>query len=355
VDEVQDLAAFLPPLLRAMEGLGFVARYMHPPQLGQVIEAAGAPDEALAAARGRLDAWPERLSGVRSRLWSAADEVMAGFEELRSAVGADSAGPAFRAMRRLPRAQEAIWPLATGLAPVSRYFLSPDRRDDAELLARLEAGEEREDVGVSHFDNEPGMRGGWSLFVPETVAADRPAPLVVAMHGGSGNGRAFLWTWLRDARSRGAILVSPTAVGNTWALNGRDLDTPNLQRMVGEVRARWSIDPARLLLTGMSDGGTFSYISGLEPDSIFTHLAPVSAAFHPMLAQMADPDRLKGLPIHITHGALDWMFPIPMAREASAALTAAGADVTYLEIEDLSHTYPREANPRILDWFLAGD
>ena len=39
-----------------------------------------------------------------------------------------------------------------------------------------------------------------------------------------------------------------------------------------------------------------------------------------------------------------------MAREAAGDLGRAGAAVTYLEIEDLSHTYPREANARILDW-----
>jgi phospholipase/carboxylesterase len=172
----------------------------------------------------------------------------------------------------------------------------------------------------------------------------------MALHGGAGNGRGFLWSWLRDARSHGAILVAPTAVGDTWALNGPDPDTPNLNRILDEVRGRWNVDEARLLMTGMSDGGTFSYVSGLEPGSPFTHLAPVSAAFHPVLAAMADPDRMRGLPIHVTHGALDWMFPVSMAREAVEALTAAGAKVTYREIEDLSHCYPREANVGMLGW-----
>ena len=41
--------------------------------------------------------------------------------------------------------------------------------------------------------------------------------------------------------------------------------------------SRWNVDPARLLLTGMSDGGTFCYVAGLERGSPFTHLAPVAA------------------------------------------------------------------------------
>jgi phospholipase/carboxylesterase len=34
--------------------------------------------------------------------------------------------------------------------------------------------------------------------------------------------------------------------------------------MVAEVGERWNLDPARQLLTGMSDGGTFSYVLGLR-------------------------------------------------------------------------------------------
>jgi len=172
----------------------------------------------------------------------------------------------------------------------------------------------------------------------------------MALHGGSGNGRNFLWSWLRDARSFGAILIAPTATGNTWALMGQDNDTPNLMRILETVQNRWTVDPKRLLLTGMSDGGTFCYVSGLESASPFTHLAPVSATFHPLMAEMADAERLRGLPIFQVHGRLDWMFPVQVARQTHGLLSAAGADVNYREIEDLSHTYPREINAELLKW-----
>ena len=79
-------------------------------------------------------------------------------------------------------------------------------------------------------------------------------------------------------------------------------------------------------------------------------VAPVSATFHPMLIATADADRLRGLPIHLVHGARDWMFPVEVARQAQKALTAAGANVTYREIDDLCYTYPREINAEILQW-----
>ena len=72
----------------------------------------------------------------------------------------------------------------------------------------------------------------------------------------------------------------------------------------------------------------------------------------PMLLSMMDADRIKGLPIYLVHGAWDWMFPIDIARTANEALMAAGAAVTYREVADLSHTYPREENAKIMHWFL---
>ena len=353
-DDLDDLTALLPPLLQGLDALGFVARYLNPPDLPAVVAAAGAPDEAVRAALPRLEAWPARLAGLATRLKDASEAMLAAFEGLRGAAETpDDVRGCYRALRHVPRAQEALYPLAAGLPPVSRYFCDTAARKDAELQRRLMEAQPRRDVGVFHVDNEPGSRGGFSLYVPETYDEGLQWPLVMALHGGAGHGRAFLWTCLRDARSRGAIVVAPTAVGDTWSLTGRDRDTPNLLDILDQVSARWNIDPARRLMTGMSDGGTFSYVSGLEPASPFTHLAPVSAAFHPMLAQMADADRLRGLPIHIVHGALDWMFPVDMAREAQKALRVAGAAVTYVELDDLSHTYPREVNPQILAW-LAG-
>jgi phospholipase/carboxylesterase len=350
-DPAEDVMALLPPLLGSLEALGFFARHFHPPAFGAVMGAIGSPDEALRAARPRLDVWPEVLAMQRACLADASDYAIAAFDALREAPERqDGLRAVFRALGQLPRAQEALYPLAPILPSVNRFFLDPAVRADPAHLERLASAAPREDVGVFHLGGEPGARGAFSLYAPEYYSPDRAWPLVVALHGGSGNGRNFLWSWLRDARTFGAILIAPTAVGDTWALMGEDADTPNLRAILEEVQSRWRIDPARRLLTGMSDGGTFTYVSGLEPASPFTHLAPVSAAFHPMLAQMADPERLKGLPIFMAHGALDWMFPIGVAREAQAALVAAGASVTYREIDDLSHTYPREINAEILTW-----
>lgn len=339
-----NIATILPPLLRALTVLEFIARHLDPMTFDQMFAAVGTPDDALREALSGID-------GEDDPATTSARLALSAFEGMRTALtNGDDLYAIYGALRFLPRALEALYPLASRDPVVNSFYLDPSLRGDADLVAHAAQPPRDGETGVMHVDNERGSRGGYSLYVPESYSSEQPLPLVMALHGGSGHGRAFLWSWLRDARSLDAIVVAPTATGRTWALMGDDTDTPNLHRILDDVSARWQIDPTRLLLTGMSDGGTFCYVSGLEAGSRFTHLAPVSATFHPMMTTMADPARLNGLPIRITHGARDWMFPVEVARRAAESLAAAGGDVSYGEIDDLSHCYPREINAALLTW-----
>lgn len=335
---------FLLPLLNSLDILEFVARHLDPSLFGALSEAIESRDAKFRTAHAqRSDDTPDWLR-------IAGDETLAAFDELKSSFAQGDIRATYKALRHAPRAQEALYPQAASYPQINRFFVDHALRDNEDILRRCAIAPREGETGIVHFENDYGTRGGFSLYVPETYTPDRKWPLVVALHGGSGHGRGFLWSWLRDARTYGAILISPTATGPTWALMGEDTDTPNINRMLERVRGRWNVDSARFLMTGMSDGGTFCYISGLETASPFTHLAPVSAAFHPMLAPMADAERLRGLPVFMVHGALDWMFPVEAAQQAQRVLTQMGANVTYREIEDLSHTYPREMNAPMLTW-----
>lgn len=359
-DQLSDvITELVPPLLHSLEGLLFIGRHLHPPQLEEVVKHVGALDKGVEDALVAFQAvdWPEDFHPFRDRIVASSTSVLRAYEELRAALDDPENGimAAYRALRHSSRALEALYPVAAVLPPVSRFFLEDEQRDDGHLLQALAA--ERTDgasVGVHHFGNEKKERGGFSLYVPENYDASKAYPLMVAMHGGSGHGRDFLWSWVRTARSRGVILLSPSSVDATWSLMGEDVDSPNLERMLAHVAENWSIDTNKLLLTGMSDGGTFTYVQGLQSDSKFTHLAPISASFHPFLLEVVERERLQDLPIYLTHGAKDWMFPVDIPRTAYRALAGGGADIVYREISDLSHTYPREENARILDWFLDG-
>ena len=245
--------ALLTPLLRALEMLTFVARHLHPPDFEELMASIGAPDEDLKCARASQSQWPERLSGIRTALDAASDAALESFSGLRETLrGEGDIRRVYRALRLLPKGLEALYPLARILPSVNRFFLDPALRSDEALQQSLFRAPASDNTGVMQFGKKE--RGGFWLYVPENYAPERAWPLVMALHGGSGTGRLFLWSWLRDARSRGAILVAPTSVGSTWALMGGDADTPNLIRILEFVRSKWNVDPARILLTGMSDG-----------------------------------------------------------------------------------------------------
>lgn len=352
-DGVQHLQAYLPPLLKSLDGLAFITRFLDPIGYSHQLARVGTPYEDLRAVRAMLD-WEPPYSAMRPLLDEAADHAIAAYDELlRAAEPPEDMTRAFSALRHLPRALEALYPLAGLVPPISRFFLDPPVREDAALQARLFKQPPTEGTGVICLGENPNDRKTSWIYVPETYDPSAPAPLVFALHGGSGSGRGFLWSWVRAARSRGAIVVAPTSVGQTWAIQGDDPDSLHLGQLLAFVRENWVIDDTRILMTGMSDGGTFTYSSGLASDAPFTHLAPVAAAFHPVLAAMADDDRVRGLPIHIIHGAKDWMFPVLMSEEARDGLSRMGANVTYKRLNDLSHAYGPDLSTMILDWLLA--
>jgi phospholipase/carboxylesterase len=194
-------------------------------------------------------------------------------------------------------------------------------------------------------------RGGFTLYVPERTDGRRALPLVVALHGGMGSGSDFVWTWLREARSRGFLLLAPTSRGSTWSLHAPELDARPLRAMLDFVASRWPVDRERVLLTGLSDGGTFALLAGLGEDAPWTALAPVAGVLHPLVFATGGLARARRRRILWVHGARDWMFPIALARAGRDALAAAGAEVELREVPDLSHAYPREENDRILAWF----
>lgn len=354
---VDAIARLVPAILHSLHALEFAGRNLSPANLPQLIEALRGRDDDLAPAleASRSIVWPERLGPARRCIELAAEAASKGIADFLVAM--DAAQPmlaAYRALRCHAQAAEAIYPMTAHLKPVSQFFLETTSRNDAALLERLAAADPlRQDVGAIHVSGPPGTRGAFSLYVPEYYDAARAWPLVVATHGGSGNGGAFLWSWVREARTRGVIVLAPTALGSTWSLMEPETDGANIDRMLTKVAQHWNIDAGRRLLTGMSDGGTFSYMLGLRKGCPFTHLAPIAASFHPLMMEFADAERLQGLPIHIVHGAQDWMFPPEMAQMAYRALQAAGANVTYNEVVDLSHTYPRDQNAPILEWFLS--
>lgn len=255
---------------------------------------------------------------------------------------------ALRAARKYYRAQEAIFALCGVYPNVNQYFLEPR----ISFSFHTKPSSDRQ-TGLFHVGTDPNIhtRGGYSLYIPEFCSPmpDRAFPLVVALHGGYSHGRDFIWSWIREARSRGFVLLAPTSQAMTWSITNIEHDRKLLEHHLKDIFSRIHIDRSRILFTGMSDGGTFALELAFSGMISCDTVAPVACALPPVNMQNANGKR-----IFWVHGAQDWIFPAGLAVQACRLLQQAGADVKLKMIEDLSHTYPREANDAILKWFGIG-
>jgi phospholipase/carboxylesterase len=213
--------------------------------------------------------------------------------------------------------------------------------DDADASA-CEPAEPHPASGIQRYDIE-AHRGVYSSYVPEYYSAERAWPLILSMHGGSGNDEDFLWTWLKYAKSRGYLLISAKSFGPTW----HAWDTDSVLLILEDMQARYNVDPSRILLTGLSDGGSFAYEVGFAHPERFAGLAVVAGILRP---HHRSPQASQ-LPVYIAHGEQDQLFPIAFIRAVARNLREWGHDVTYHEIPGFGHSYPPGENHAILDWF----
>jgi phospholipase/carboxylesterase len=274
------------------------------------------------------------LAGEAARIFGTSDDIRAGVFA------------AMRAARKICRAREILFDLRDQMTEVDDFFRESPRSHPQETNRSPDEGGRIIHTGL---EDDPYARGGSSLFVPGSIRASRPLPLVVALHGGSGHGRDFIWTWIREALTRGFFILSPTSLGTTWFIENLEHDLMPILGQVEKIAQQYAVDRSRILLTGLSDGGTFTLGCTMLPSTPFSAFAPVSGVLPP-----GDIFRAAGRRIRWIHGAHDWMFPADRAREGCSALKNAGADVVCRIIEDLAHAYPCEENNGILAWFDPG-
>jgi phospholipase/carboxylesterase len=186
------------------------------------------------------------------------------------------------------------------------------------------------------------------LYVPTGHRAGTPIPLVVALHGAGGVGQHGLDLLLAEAEARTLLLLAPTARRATWDLLGEGYgpDVALLDRALATVFARHAVDPARLALSGFSDGASYALSVGLANGDVFGHVLAFSPGF------AAPGGRAGRPPIFVSHGTHDRVLPIERcSRRIVPQLRRAGYEVRYREF-DGPHTVPPGIVREGLDWFL---
>ena len=234
-----------------------------------------------------------------------------------------------------------------GLHP---YWLLPEALP---ALANLEANAADVDapVGFSHKERT-NTHGEYSLYVPENYSPQQTWPLIVCLHGGYGRGDEYIWTWLRPAKSKGYLLLSPKSIGPTWSVLNPPLDVRSVRAMLDEVCAAYAVDRKRVYLSGLSDGGMFAYLLGLSCADWFAGVAPVAGEMNPMTDQLLRQKQGKDVPLFIVHGAKDFIFDVRSVRSSCELLEKIGYNVTYKELPEWGHAYTYSINEQlVMPWF----
>ena len=216
---------------------------------------------------------------------------------------------------------------------------------EGRLLARPENHGGAGPIGLHPLDLAEGRDG--LIYVPSGYRADRPAPVVLLLHGAgsdAGHGVGLLRGLADEA---GLILLAPASRRRTWdvILDGFGPDVGSIDRALGRVFRDHAVDPGRLVVGGFSDGASYALSLGLTNGDLFTHVVAFSPGF------MA-PRGLRGKPrLFLSHGTHDAILPIERcSRRIEPQLRRAGYDVTYREF-DGPHTVPTEIAREAVDWF----
>ena len=113
----------------------------------------------------------------------------------------------------------------------------------------------------------------YSLSVPQSYEPTKDYALVVCLHGAASPARP---TWIDGSLVLGEnyILVCPTYPAGAWfTRRAEDL----VLAVVQTVRQRYRIDPNRIFLSGMSNGGIGAWLIGVHHAPLFAGLAPMAS------------------------------------------------------------------------------
>ncbi|HJQ34002.1 MAG TPA: dienelactone hydrolase family protein [Pyrinomonadaceae bacterium] len=182
-----------------------------------------------------------------------------------------------------------------------------------------------------------GKKRVYYLYVPASASREKPAPLVVLLHGTGHDGRLLVEHWQKLAEREGVVLAGPDSRDPAgWAI---PQDGPRfIYDLVEELKATQPVDPRRVYLFGHSAGAVFGlYMSALESE-YFAAAAVSAGAMKESNYDMLDEAGRK-VPVAIFVGTRDPLFPVSDVRRTRDAFTKRGFRAELTEIPNHDHNY----------------
>ena len=252
---------------------------------------------------------------------------------------------------------------------VEQYLLVEDRAQTESLLPEilahpqaslqhvsefLRAGRTYEAAPVGMLPSQPvrvrGKTLSYGLFVPPAYDPEVAFPLVVCLHGAGFTGDSYLERWATRL-GESYILACPTSMAGTWWTRSSE---ELVLATIKHVRARYRIDPDRVYLTGMSNGGIGAWMIGMHHAPRFAAVAPMASGIDDVLFPFLE--NLRHTSLYVIHGARDQIMPVWLSRNVTNELARLGIAYTYREHEWThphagGHFFPRQELPALVEWF----
>ncbi len=223
---------------------------------------------------------------------------------------------------------------------------------------------------VEAADTKPGTHGtfadesltvgkqkqSYRLVVPKGVDLAKPAPLVFAFHGMLIDSKDLMpkYTKLDDlAADKKFILVYPEAEGKVWGIRPEKVkdDLAFFDELLKTLQAKYKIDPDRIYVLGMSNGGYFAHLVGKERSKTVAAVVGHSTALGLQTLLGINADRK--FPVMIVHGDKDNVLPVDWARENRDKYKKEGHEVKYVEVAGMGHVWAtdQKINEQIWEFF----
>ncbi|MEO8539780.1 MAG: PHB depolymerase family esterase [bacterium] len=189
-------------------------------------------------------------------------------------------------------------------------------------------------TGTTHGTLQFGGRERtYRLFVPAGLKDGAKLPLVVALHGGLGSGDQFagVTNFEAMAQGEGFVVVFPDGVSNTWngggccgqAAKQKVDDVGFLAELIGVLVHDAPVDPARVFMTGHSNGAIMAFRFGCERPELVKGIAPVAGSLEVPNCAAKSATNLLAI-----HGDADQNHPI---NGGQGSRSIAGVDFISME------------------------